>query len=183
MGLKLLRSKVIKDAKSINGYTINLDENLVFYNDDLKITLSKIKDEFAFIVLIEFKKEKCSSNHLLYVDKDDSFNTFDVDLVNAKDSYDSISFISIWSLAELEEKINKVSNVINSEEEMIEQYFKSRTELVDASQTIYSHYCPICKSKNIEEDNEMYHCDNCHSIYRFSSVEKDKIIFIKVRRI
>ena len=183
MGLKLLRSKVIKDANSINGYTINLMPNLTFYNDDLKITLNKIEDEFAFSFLIEFKKEKCSSNHLLYVDKDDNFNTFDVDLVNAKDSYDSISFISIWSLAELEEKINKVSNVINSEEEMIEQYVKSRTELVDASQTIYSHYCPICKSKNIEENNGTIHCDNCHSIYRFSNVEKDKIIFIKVRRI
>ncbi len=182
MGLKLFRSKAIKDANSINGYNINLSTNLIFYNDDLKIVLNKIEDENAFSFNIELKQEKCSTNHLLYVDKDDSFNSIDVDLISAKEEYDSISFISIWSIGELEKKINKLSNVIYSEKDMIEQYFDSRTKLVEASQTIYSHYCPICKSKNIEEENGIYTCDNCHSSYRFSSVEKDKVLFIKVRR-
>ena len=58
----------------------------------------------------------------------------------------------------------------------------SKLQEVVAKKMIYSKYCPICKDRNLTIENDIYHCNNCKSIYTFKKETKDVIWFIKLRR-
>ena len=57
--------------------------------------------------------------------------------------------------------------------------------MVNGSLTLYSSYCPSCKSKNINQDMGFYFCPDCGAIYKFMKTKgikpSNKIIFAELK--
>ena len=170
--------------KKSSNYKITPDKTdfiLEFYNNDLDASI-RLKDNI-FYINRKIKTTKISNSIEILI----CHNIDGLDLNKyILDNVDSFNFVSIWHFGYVENnKIYIANNDPISEVNMIDEIFKSHYEVISGSRKIYSHYCPICKSKDIYiDDNETYICSNCSSTYRFISANKgeEKIIITKARR-
>ena len=70
-----------------------------------------------------------------------------------------------------------------SEYEMITEWVMHSMKEVQAKKDIYSKYCPVCRHKNLNQEDEVYSCPDCKTMYTFKKDEKkDTIWFIQLRR-
>ena len=107
---------------------------------------------------------------------------------NTKETHDTRTdaittyIASIWNLVDVTDfKEIFINNV--SEKEIITFWIDSLFYESIAKKEIYTKYCPICKSKNIDQQDLIYKCSKCNSIYTFKpNEEKDIIWFIHLRR-
>ena len=159
----------------------NADATLEFFNSYLDASIT-LKDNIFYITRKIKVTNTVNSIEILVCHNLDEIDVNKYDL----DNVDSFNFISTWHFGYIENKnIYIVNDDPISEEKMINELFKSHYEVISGSKKIYSHYCPICKSKDIYiDDNETYICSNCSSTYRFISNSKgeEKIIISKARR-
>lgn len=89
---------------------------------------------------------------------------------------------SIWNLVNAIDLKELFMNQV-SEKEMMMFWVENLFNESIAKKEVYTKYCPICKSKNIENQDAVYTCFNCHSMYTFKpNEEKDTIWFINLRR-
>ncbi len=89
---------------------------------------------------------------------------------------------SIWNLVNAIDFKEIFMNSV-SEKEMMTFWIENLFNESIAKKEVYTKYCPICKSKNIENQDSIYKCLNCHSMYTFKpNEEKDTIWFIDLRR-
>lgn len=92
------------------------------------------------------------------------------------DNVDSVNQISLWNLFD-QGPIFK-NNL--KENKLIEYYLDSKIKLVDAKIDFYLKHCPVCKNKNVREENDIIYCQDCKSKY---AIVNNKIWLIKfVRR-
>mgnify|MGYP007004100990 FL=1 len=90
--------------------------------------------------------------------------------------------VSIWNLVNAIDLKEIFMNHV-SEKEMMTFWIENLFNESIAKKEVYTKYCPICKSKNIENQDSVYTCFNCHSMYTFKpNEEKDTIWFINLRR-
>ena len=68
---------------------------------------------------------------------------------------------------------------------MINYWVNSKFEGAIVKKELYQRYCPVCRSTSLENDNNLYHCENCGSQYVFKGIDEvqDVIWFVKVRRV
>lgn len=170
--------------KKTSNYIIDADKidfTLDFYNDSLEASI-RLKDNIFYI---NRKIKATNVNNSIEILVCHNIDELDINKY-ALDNVDSFNFISIWHFGYIENnKIYISNNDPVSEVNMINEIFKSHYEAINGSRKIYSHYCPICKSKDIYvDDNETYICSNCSSTYRFviNNKGKEKIIITKARR-
>ncbi len=182
-GFSLFGKKVIKEDSAVKQKALNLEHDLVFFSQNMKITLSFLEEKNAFLFRIMNKLDKQTNDHLLIVDKDDSFENA---LLKVEDvhSYTTIEAISLWGRAYLEETVKYIKTNLLSEQKMVEEYFLERYKSVSGSEKIYSKFCPICSNKTVSEDHGIYQCANCHSIYKIypKKNEEAEIMFLRLRR-
>ncbi|MBR2891195.1 MAG: TFIIB-type zinc ribbon-containing protein [Bacilli bacterium] len=90
--------------------------------------------------------------------------------------------ISAWNLNNLSNLTQELFNTVQCESNLIEHWLNLHFMETVGSKLVYSRYCPICKSKEIVEDNGLFNCSSCGSIYRFkNNKEEDRIWFIRLR--
>ena len=71
------------------------------------------------------------------------------------------------------------------ESELINHWVNSKFESAVVKKELYQKYCPVCRSTNLDSNNNLYHCENCGTEYVFKDVDEvqDVIWFVKVRRV
>ncbi len=182
-GFKLFGKKATRESEAVIRRSLNLENDLVFFSSHMKITMTCIEEENKFIFKIVNREDNQTNLHLLIVNKDESFDNV---LLKVQDTskYTTIEAISLWLRAYLEDTVKIIKQNLLSEVEMIGQYFEERYHRVIGSKKIYSMYCPICRQKMVNEvENDIFHCDNCNSLYKFYQGEKEpEIVFLRLRR-
>lgn len=88
---------------------------------------------------------------------------------------DSVNQISLWNLFDN----GPLFKNSLKETKLIEHYIDSKIKLVDAKIDFYMKHCPVCKNKNVREENEIIYCQDCKSKY---AIVDNKIWLIKLVR-
>lgn len=99
--------------------------------------------------------------------------------------YNSISndLITIWRIYDLENADKPYNNQLVSEKKLVSFWLNSKLQEIFAKKELYMKYCPVCKSKNIENNQKLYTCCDCGSMYTFKDGNQvDTIWFLKLRR-
>ncbi len=156
----------------INKLDIN---NLSFKLNEIKINLINQLDKF--ILNINYKN--LNINHVLYLNLDRTIK----DLPINNNIYKTADIITLWNLYEINNELtNQVFKKLMSEFDMICYWLNSKFDFVKANKDLYQKFCPVCKSKNINVNNDLlYKCDKCNTEYLFTNI--DQIWFIKIRRV
>ena len=77
----------------------------------------------------------------------------------------------------------KLNNTPLTEAEIISLVVSEKFKEVVCNYQIYEKYCPICKSRSIEEKDGVIKCGSCDTIYTFKKRNnQDTIWFVRVRR-
>ena len=99
-------------------------------------------------------------------------------------STDSITnyVLSVWNLNNGINLNEPLFNKNKTESELISYWLDAHFIETPGSKLVYSKYCPVCKSKDIIEENSILSCGSCGSIYKFKkNKEEDRIWFIRLR--
>lgn len=102
--------------------------------------------------------------------------------------YDTVSVMSVWNLYLLEEALEKALKNPHTEGQLVDYWIGAAVNTVHGDKEIYSRYCPVCRSKNVDADGDGVRCvcRICRSEYIFYQDEKangaDAIWFVKQRR-
>lgn len=161
-----------------------LPSKTIFTNKDLRITINLNPEEHSFIFNYKDKRDEASSNHLLIIDNDASFE--DVIVPVTEEDIFTTEYLSLWHLGEASgSKVTITNQNLIGESDLIEYFINSHHYVVNGSEALYSSYCPVCKSKSLSEVNGFHYCHDCGSIYKFMRVvnekESSKIIFAKCK--
>lgn len=176
--LKVLKKKNFILDTSKDNFIEPSCSNLTFHFRDY-ICVLKFNEEPGIYLEISLKEDlKRIFKHRLLLDTSR----------NTKETHDTRTdaittyIASIWNLVDVTDfKEIFINNV--SEKEIITFWIDSLFYESIAKKEIYTKYCPICKSKNIDQQDLIYKCSKCNSIYTFKpNEEKDIIWFIHLRR-
>lgn len=149
---------VILLLRNLKKYKFIYNNNL-FTNKDFIIKLDY--DNYDFIdITIKLKNMKKSFTHRLYI----SIN-YDFDIIDINNDNLTTSYVTLFNIFDINTKTYIVKNYV-SEALTIEKYVKKLILKVKVDDVIYSKYCLSCR-KDLELIDDIYYCDNCHSMYIF----------------
>ena len=169
--LKLFKEKnFLLDGTKSQKY-----DHLFFKYNDYKFSLSFDKKPLCLCLNIEYKDAHI--NHKLIINTESTLP----DTVNLSDEDSTVNLITTWHLFDIENIDKPLNNKLVSEKKLISYWLDSKLKEITAKKELYTKYCPVCKSKNIEENQNIYKCPNCKSIYTFKD-DGDTIWFLKLRR-
>lgn len=175
--------------KTFNYNNFILDEeqvqsldNLYFNFKDLKVNLSVNQNNSEIILKINYNGIEAKHNLVLDTDRIVSY-----EIVEDKNYDDSttVDVLSLWNLYNLEHLEKPIFSKTIKESELINHWVNSKFESAVVKKELYQKYCPVCRSTNLESNNNLYHCENCGTEYVFKDVDEvqDVIWFVKVRRV
>lgn len=188
--LKALKKNDFKLYPSLVNQTMDKNNiyksNLSFSKKNYHIGLKYDNGIHGFIFLVvntDFNKK--ANRHLLFIDETNNYIQFEKNYTQEFDKeYETCEVISLWNIAYYQDSINKRYYNLVSEEKMMEDYVLDRLLVVEGSHKIYSKYCPICKNKNIDYEDDECTCLSCSSKYNlYVKNNKEYIFFKKVRRL
>lgn len=149
--------------------------NISLKNKDFLVDLTNHEEE-GIILKISLKNDpEIKATHVLYTNHDKKLSERFVKNKKAISNY----VISIWNLIDLNNN-QSVFKSLKSEERLVEYWVDSKFQETPAKIEVYSRYCPSCKSKDLEEDGKLIHCQNCHTVYIFKPNRK-VIWFVDLR--
>lgn len=177
-GLQANKSKFTYDE---NGNVI-LPEVLLM-GDDFNIKISP-EDKYNGLVF-EIINKACEpdskiAKHLLL------FNVlYRFDVYKGKEypsEYLTVEALSLWNLYQVDSGSLVNLNILD-EVGLLQKFFEAKEARTQASKTLYSTYCPSCKSNRIVHSGTKHICQACKSVYTFyKSDGKDILWFLKFRR-
>ena len=161
--------------KCLNGQGFVLEEktadvcDLFLYKDDFKVNINTTANYIKY--LVEYKKHTSATN--IYIDINDE-NT------EHKLNGDYNYFLDVYNIKNLDNNQFVFLNT-KKESELINYIVCESLKTYKGKKLVYSTYCPVCKSKDIRENKDLYICNSCESEYLFSG--KSTIWFKKMRRV
>lgn len=155
------KSQSLEDLSfSFNECCVNIKLN----NDSHKIELS-ISDGIKI-------------KHNLWFNLDRKNNGYNIGGTDSITNY----VLSVWNLNNGINLNEPLFNKNKTESELISYWLDAHFIETPGSKLVYSKYCPVCKSKDIIEENSILSCGSCGSIYKFKkNKEEDRIWFIRLR--
>ena len=71
-----------------------------------------------------------------------------------------------------------------SEAQLVANWLDNKLAHTIANEDVYSHYCPVCKNKNIDIKDGLHICMKCKSHYVFTRNKNSNTVlwFTKLRR-
>lgn len=155
------KSQSLEDLSfSFNNYSVNLKLN----NNLHKIELSII--------------DSTKVVHNLWFNLDRNNSNFNITVNNSTTDY----VISVWNLNNYKALTTSLFSSIKTEKELISSWLDVHFMETPGSKLVFSRYCPVCKSKDVYENDSIHQCNTCGSIYKFKKNEKeDRIWFIRLR--
>lgn len=165
---------------SLNNEKSNLIDknnyNLFFNYEDYSINL-KINELPGIWLEIGLKDQVTFKHHLLL-----DHHRVVKEHIKSENSALTTNIATIWNIIDQETLKPKFINP-TTELEIVKYWLDNLFYQATAKKEVYTKYCPICKSHSTEEENGIYNCTNCKTVYTFkSSKGKDVIWFINLRR-
>ena len=67
---------------------------------------------------------------------------------------------------------------------MVYEWLNMKFEEIIVKKDVYQKYCPVCRSKQLDNDKGYYECSNCRTQYVFKnqSEELDTVWFMRIKR-
>lgn len=190
--LKLLKKNGFKLSRSSSKEVVFLKnklhfaEPLIFSNSQFKIELKMLDRKYINILVINKDLDEVTSNTLLLVEPKLSISVNMEDLNTLIPNNTSIEFITPWNRGYIDEDKNKsIRQNTMDEFSLMEQCLFDKMKVVKGSKDIYSKFCPLCRSKGLEEDENtgVYTCSSCSSSYIiYEKDDEEHLWFINYRR-
>ena len=97
----------------------------------------------------------------------------------------TVDVLTLWNLYDFYNLDKPIFSKTVTEEEMITEWILSKFESVVVKKEVYKKYCPVCRSRNIDNNENYYICEDCGSEYVFKGIDEiqDVIWFVKIRRV
>ncbi|MBE7087928.1 MAG: DUF2357 domain-containing protein [Clostridiales bacterium] len=188
-GYKLSQQSEMEMICYNNTGEIKFNRPLSFVNETFILTVDGAKEYGGLWFRVRNKKVRlgeCNpANHLLLFDGSVTFDECDKNTERFKNSGAmAIDALSPWNRAKINawgaEPVNE--NPV-PEREITARYIAEKTHLMPASQTIYETHCPVCRGRNITEDEDfgIFTCGSCNTKYTFiTSTNLKQIWFINL---
>ena len=192
--LKVLKNKGFKLSKSTSNNVVFLknkldfSEPIKFSNSQFVIELKMIERKLIDIKVINKDLREIESKSLLFVEPKLSINinNDDLDIVLEND-YSTLEYVTPWNRGYVVDASNKVIQQNTMDEySLIEQSLSDKMKIVKGSKDIYSKYCPLCKSKMVDENEktEVCTCGSCSSKYViYEKEDEERLFFLSYRRV
>lgn len=142
----------------------------VYFNaNDFKININIKGDYIKYTV--EYKNIKSVTN--IYIDLNEETKDLNLD-------GDFNYLLKIYNIKSLDNN-HLVFHNPKLEQELIDYIIGESIKTYTGKKELYTTYCPVCKSKEIENKKNLYICTSCNSSYLFK--DKNTIWFKKIRRL
>lgn len=173
---------IILETISERGFVLRENKNLArtkkwnFKSSDFRLTFQKIAPS-AFQLVVVHPKSKRVCKHLLIL----TTSLKGEETVLPEGKWESVDILSLWRVCAFEDREKAPYVLPLAEKELVERWFLGKTAIITGDYKIYSSFCPMCKSRVVEEDGEVW-CKTCNGKYRFVSKKKDSQIWFISRR-
>lgn len=179
----LLLKQLVRRGYVFEGSEMAYNRNIWSFSDsqfELKLAFDKNNFGFDFVIFDRFSNE--TARHLLLLSPTISFSEVRQPELNL---WDTVEALSLWNCVGMEDTVKKPFEKIRTEEQLVSQWLDNKLAHTVANKDVYSHYCPVCKSKNIEIKNGLYICQKCKSQYIFThnNTRNTVLWFTKLRRV
>ena len=157
-------------------------ENLHFIFKDLKVNLTLNKDNSEILLFINYNNIQAKHCLVLETDRIAKHNDF---LDKEYKDMTTVDVLTLWNLYDFYNLDKPIFSKTVTEEEMITEWILSKFESVVVKKEVYKKYCPVCRSRNIDNNENYYICEDCGSEYVFKGIDEiqDVIWFVKIRRV
>lgn len=179
---------LVKIMKNRGYHLVSNDKNvvgikkmkLVFENELFRLEFA-YADMALSLKVTSFKSKRINASHALLFTG--SFNEEANKRLVRVDKKLTTEAISIWHLASVQDNVVVYKNNPMNETELIASWLDSKIYVTDASEELYSRYCPVCKGKTVEQNNsKIYVCHFCDSTYAFVDKKHKKLWLQNARR-
>ena len=173
----------LKDKESVSVFFNNsfVLTELNFVSKDFEINVIPNDEYHGFeFEIINLNYKDLKTKHLLLFDTKTKIEELELPLT---ENYDSVEIASLWNIAIAEgnDYILRFDEHI-TEEDLVKEYFSSKIVATTCSTELYSHYCPSCKSNDLDINENIVLCECCNSKYAFyTKKNQDYLWFIRLR--
>ncbi len=178
---------LLKDLSSrgfvFDGSEMAFSKNIWSFSDSqFEIKLAFDKNNFGFDLVIFDRFSNETARHMLLLSPTISFSEIKEPELKL---WDTVEALSLWNLVSLEDSTKKPFEKIRTETQLVCGWLDNKFAHSIANMDVYSHYCPVCKSKNIDIKNGVHTCQRCKSQYVFTHNKNRNTVlwFTKLRRI
>lgn len=146
-----------------------------FEREDFRITLEYVGEGALSLAVQCYAIEGAESTHVLEFSVE-SDRAREADVFAKK--CDGVEMISVWerSYADSGEIFGTRTG---TEAELIRAWLASKINVVPADKNIYKKYCPVCRSRGIDNTDGVYTCPACDSRYMFSESKNGATVWFK----
>ena len=163
------------------GYKLKYSENGLwrFESDSFTLEVKSVYERHIQLSVLWRENPEQKITHTLLFDVGFDGTVFE----NGEEieNYESLDTISLWELTEILDG-RKKTVFSGSEEENIKSWLKSKTLTLSLPSAVYTKYCPICKSRESENDGALFTCRACHSEYVRGKDDASSIWIKKLRK-
>lgn len=163
------------------GYKLEYSENELwrFKGDSFTLELKSFYESHIELSVLWSECPEQKITHTLLFDVGFDGTVFE----NGEEmkSCDFLNMISLWELTEILDG-RKKTVFSGSEEENIKSWLKAKTLTLSLPSQVYNKYCPICKSRESENDGALFTCRACHSEYVRGKGDGSSIWIKKLRK-
>lgn len=152
-----------------------------FVGEQFKIKLTFDQSKFGFDFVIADQYSNTLARHLLLLSPTISFS----EVRNPEvDVWDTVDALSLWNCVDMQDSVKRPIEKPLSEAQLVANWLDNKLAHTIANEDVYSHYCPVCKSKNIDIKDGLHVCLKCKSHYVFTRNKNSNTVlwFTKLRR-
>lgn len=171
---------LFKAIKDLGFLCLSSDDKSHSFENDKFLLKVDFLDSDRLSLDVHFKGEpKGDAKHILVFCPESEVKSSEDNIYS---DYQSIEFISLWELSHSDDSV-PTCICTGKEENMIRDWLLSKITTFDIHNSVYERYCPICKSRELEDIGSEYVCSACSSRYSLSSLGDEKVIwFRKIRK-
>ena len=101
---------------------------------------------------------------------------------DCRDSFEGAEMLSPWELCYVDNG-TPYGVLTDTEEELVRDWLNTKISKTSADRFIYRKYCPVCRTRAIDNTDDIYTCECCGSRYVFDERGEDVTVwFRKIRK-
>ena len=165
------------------GYTPTFADaqKFVFENDDYALTVQTVEDEALALTVRNRKFFDAPAHHVLGFHTETE-KAIDATRYQHSDVIDGFEMLSVWEICYADSGVFANPHT-DTEINLIRSWLAQKISHLQTDPHVYKKYCPICRSRGIDNNNQIYTCPACSSSYMFSTEgEATTVWFRKIRK-
>ena len=178
---------ILRELNNQGYKLVSSKNNVINLNNDL-FNIKLTKNDYVLLMYYSSKNLiffdcsiKGSNQHFIHRLVCNPNKEFIDEITSLDKETIDLKTVTIWNIYDSNNQV--INKNVLSEKEIVKEFIGNLFVEIIANKEVYSRYCPICKSKNLDEEKSYYHCFDCKAIYTFKkSKDKDTIWLISTRR-